>query len=385
MTDVTPAMRGRACGSEPGSHGARAPRPPRAHSSGRATRLVHDVATEEGIITWTLWPSIAGLALAGLVIVLAGTRLARTADELADRTGMGEAVAGALLLGAVTSLPGIVTTVTGSLAGDAAFAIANPVGGVAVQTVWLAIADLVYRRANLEHAAASLENVLQTLVLAALLSVPVIAYATPDLLWGWIHPATLLIPVFYGYGFVLLRRMHKAPMWKPTQTDDTREDEPEPPSSRSTAQLWGILASLAVVVGATGWVIAQAGLGVIEATGLPSGVVGFTLTTAITSLPELVTLLAAIRLGALTLGVGNVIGGNAFDTLLIVVADLTYLDGSIYAAAGPSSLVLLGGTVLITTILAGGLVVRDRKGIGFEGVALPAVYVGTVALAVVAS
>lgn len=333
---------------------------------------------------WPLWLTAIALGLAAGVLVLAGATLVRTADELADRTGMGEAVAGALLLGAVTSLPGIVATATGALSGDAAFALANPVGGVAIQTVWLAIADLLYRRANLEHAAASLQNLLQSLVLVALLAVPVVAYATPNLVWGWIHPLTLLIPALYGYGFVLLRQMHRAPMWRPTVTAETREDEPEPASGRSDRRLWGTLGALGIVVGVVGWVIGRAGLELVAATGLPSGIVGFTVTTAITSLPELVTLVAAIRIGALTLGVGGVIGGNVFDTLLIAVADVTYLEGSIYRAAGPSSLVLLGGTVLITAILTAGLVVRERKGIGFEGFAIPAAYVGTVVLAILA-
>jgi cation:H+ antiporter len=331
--------------------------------------------------TWGLLPSLVGLAVSVGVLVLAGTRLTRTADELADRTGLGEAIAGALFLGAVTSLPGIVTTATGALAGDAAFALANPIGGVAVQTVWLAIADLVYRRANLEHAAASLDNLLQSLVLVAMLSLPVIAYATPALAWGWVHPVTLFIPALYAYGLVLLRRMHAAPMWSASITKETKLDSAEDSSPRSTRELWTTLALLALVVGATGWVIGQSGLGLIEATGWSSSITGFTVTTAITSLPELVTLLAAVRLGALTLGVGSIIGGNVFDTLMIPIADIFYIDGTIYQAAGSASLVLLGGTILLTVVLAAGLLVREQRGIGFEGIALPAIYVGTVVLA----
>lgn len=349
---------------------------------------------------WTLASSVSGLLAAAGVLLVVGPRLAGTADALAERTGLGDAVAGALLLGGVTSLPGIVTTITGSLAGDAAFALANPIGGVAVQTVWLAIADLGYRRANLEHAAASLENIMQALILVALLAVPVVAYATPELRWGWIHPATALIPLLYGYGFTLLRRMRRRPMWKPTATEDTRtEDEtaagepgdrphaapaPAQTDERSTRQLWWAMAGLAAVVGVVGWLIGASGVALVRATGLPGEIVGFTFTTAVTSLPELVVLVAAVRMGALTLGVGNVIGGNVFDTLMIAVADASYVDGSIYAAAGPTSLVLLGGTVLMTTLLAGGLVMRDRKGIGFEGLSLPVVYGGTVALAALA-
>lgn len=333
---------------------------------------------------WPLWPSVIALVVALVVIMSAGRSLVSTANVLADRTGMGEAAAGALLLGAVTSLPGIGTTIVGSLGGDAQFALANPLGGIAIQTVWLAIADLLYRRSNIEHAAASLENILQSLVLIALLCFPVIAYATPNLLIGWVHPASLAIPLIYLYGLRLLRRLRQQPMWKATQTSDTRQDEPDDnDDGTSTARLWWRMAALAALVAGTGYLIGQGGLGVIAATGLPSGLVGFTLTTAITSLPELVTLLAAVRIGALNLGIGNIVGGNAFDALMIFLADATYLRGSIYADASSAALLLAGTTTLMTVALAAGLIMRDRRGIGFEGIAIPAAYVTAVILLLV--
>ena len=223
-------------------------------------------------------------------------------------------------------------------------------------------------------------------MLAAILAVPVAAYATPELAIGWIHPATLAIPVLYGYGLYLTNRMRAEPMWEPVETPETqRESEDDDDERVPTKVLWRRLVVLAGIVGVTGWVIGQSGLGLIAATGWPSSVTGFTVTTAITSLPELVTLIAAVRMGALTLGVGNIIGGNLFDSLMIPVADAAYTDGTIYEAAGPSSLVLLGGTALMTAVLAAGLLVRERKGIGFEGLAIPAVYGLTVAGAIAAS
>ena len=75
--------------------------------------------------TWGLWQSAVALTASIVVLWFAGTRLARTADELAGRTGIGRAIAGAVFLGAVTSLTGIITTITGALAGDAGFALAN--------------------------------------------------------------------------------------------------------------------------------------------------------------------------------------------------------------------------------------------------------------------
>jgi cation:H+ antiporter len=342
---------------------------------------------------WPLLPSALALVAMALAIVLAGVRLTRIADTLSERTGLGDAVGGALLLGALTSLPGNVTVLTGALEGDAGFALGNPLGGIALQTVWLAIADLVYRRANLEHAAASLENVLQSVILVAMLAIPVIGYATPDLRLGWIHPLSLLIPVLYAYGLRLLRKMRDEPMWQPTRTDQTADDDTggngdgkdddagtDSYGRTSTRGLWGRLAALGLIVGVAGWVVGQAGLGVVAATGLDSGLVGFTLTTAISSLPELVVLITAVRIGQLTLGVGNIVGGNVYDVLMITVADLGYLEGPLYRDAGPTSLVLLGGTLLMTAVLAGGLILRDRTWIGFEGVSIPLIYLGTVAL-----
>lgn len=105
--------------------------------------------------------SVILFVVAALAILLAGTRLTGVADALADRTGLGEAIVGAVLLGASTSLSGIVTSVTAAYAGNAELAVSNAVGGIAAQTVFLSVADVFYRRANLEHAAASAANLAQ--------------------------------------------------------------------------------------------------------------------------------------------------------------------------------------------------------------------------------
>lgn len=93
--------------------------------------------------------------VAGGVIFLSGLRMTGLADKLADRTGLGEAIIGAVLLGAATSLGGIVVSVTAALDGRASLAFSNSVGGIAAQTVFLAVADMCYRKTNLEHAAAA--------------------------------------------------------------------------------------------------------------------------------------------------------------------------------------------------------------------------------------
>jgi cation:H+ antiporter len=65
-----------------------------------------------------------------------------------------------------------VTSVATAAQGHPEFAVSNAVGGIAAQTAFLAIADILYRRANLEHAAASLTNLTQSGTLILLLSIP---------------------------------------------------------------------------------------------------------------------------------------------------------------------------------------------------------------------
>lgn len=327
---------------------------------------------------WPLLPSLVGLVVSAVVIVVTGTRITAVVDEIADRTGLGEAIAGAVLLGATTSLPGLVTVVVGGLAGDAQFALANPLGGILIQTVWLAIADLYYRRVNLEHAAASGENLMQALVLVLLLAVPLVGYATPEVTVMGIHPVTALIPVLYVGGLVLVRQQRNNPMWSPVMTDETVEDVPQEGSGASGRRLATSFVLLAVSMAVAGYVVGRSGLGVVEATGLSGGLVGSTVTTGISSMPELVTLIAAVRMKALALGVGDIIGGNVFDALQVAVADVAYRAGPVYVDAGPTGLLLLAAAIMMSAFMAAGLLLRGRRGVGFEGVAIPVIWVAAI-------
>jgi cation:H+ antiporter len=317
------------------------------------------------------------------VIALAGTRLAERADALADRTGMGEAVTGALMLGAATSLPGLVTSVTAAASGLPVMAVDNALGGIAAQTAFLGVADIFHRKANLEHTAASLANLMQAAVLIALLSMVPIAAHVPEATVAGIHLVSPLLIVSYIYGLRLSARARAHPMWVARQTDATQTDDcddEEPEAARlSTPRLWTTFVGLAVICGVAGWVVASAGIAAIERFGLSEGLVGGVFTAISSSLPELVTSIAAVRAGAYTLAVGGIIGGNAFDTLFVAVADVAYREGSIYTAVGSSSTVLIAVSILMTAVLSVGLIRRERHGvanIGFESMAILVLYAG---------
>ncbi|MEZ5582543.1 MAG: sodium:calcium antiporter, partial [Candidatus Competibacteraceae bacterium] len=190
--------------------------------------------------TWPLWPSILAFLICAIILITIGTRFARVVDRLADRTGIGEALAGTLLLGATTSLPGLITTIVAAHAGEANLAMSNAMGGIAAQTMFLALADLLYRRANLEHAAASLPNLLQTMVLIALIALVLIATFGPSMIFFQIHPVTVLLIICYLFGLRLTRKTRDNPMWQPQHTSETRTDVPDQQAqNESLLPLWG--------------------------------------------------------------------------------------------------------------------------------------------------
>lgn len=95
---------------------------------------------------------IAVFVAAALTILFTGPRLAATADAISQRTHIGQAMIGALLLGATTSLPGIITSVATAGFGYPELSISNAIGGITVQTAFLAFADIAYRGGSLYHA-----------------------------------------------------------------------------------------------------------------------------------------------------------------------------------------------------------------------------------------
>jgi len=330
---------------------------------------------------WSLPGLIVGLLLAALLIGLAGTRLSLLADVIGERWRLGKTMAGALLLGAATSLSGIMTSVVAAWDGRAELAASNAVGGIAAQTAFLALADILYRRANLEHDAAKIGNILQGGVLLVVLSIALLSMLGPAWTIGHVHPGTIVLVVAYLAGLGASRRAAEWPMWWPRGGEIPGVDRaPSGRLAQRRLSRWlPDFLVMAAVVAICGWFMAVGGGSLADRSGIAEGVVGALGTAVATSLPELVTTVAAVRRGALSLALGGIIGGNAFDVLFLAGADVAYLDGSLYHAIGPQSPFLLALTILMVGVLLLGLISRQRRGpanIGFESMLILVLYLG---------
>lgn len=330
--------------------------------------------------------AIAVFAAATLVIIFAGGRMSRLADRLADRTGLGEAFVGSLVLAGATSLPDLAATLGAALRERPSLAMSNVMGSMAANLAFLGVADLIYRKANLEHATASLGILVQAVLLISLLTIAIAGMLVPAPTILGMHPVTPLIVVTYLFGLRLLRRARERPMWLPRRTAYTVQDVPTATGQGgSLVTLWSAFAVATIITAASGWVMLEAALVLVDRGGLSESVAGGLVTALGTSAPELVTTIAAVRQGALTLAVGNIVGTNCFNTLIIAAADVAYRGGSIFRDVSSAEIVWGLAAILMTAVLLLGLLLRQTFGfarVGTETLLMIAVYAITVVIAI---
>ena len=125
--------------------------------------------------------------------------------------------------------------------------------------------------------------------------------------------------------------------------------------------------------------LTRSGKAIGEITGLGSGFVGTTLLATVTSLPETVAVVAAARMGAYDMAVGNLFGSNVFNMFALGVADVFYTPGRFLGAIDPT-FALVGMLGLLLTLLALiGNIARVERRLGFveaDALLILVVYLG---------
>jgi cation:H+ antiporter len=287
----------------------------------------------------------------GAVVVLAGTRLARHADSIAEATRLGRLWIGSVLLAAATSLPELTTDVSAVRLGAADLAVGDLFGSSMANMLILALVDLlpprrrVLRRATLDHAL-SASLAISVNALAAVLVV-----LRPERTLLSVGPGSLLLPLVYlaGTRAVYRQALREGPAAE-------AEGPARPVLSRAVRGF--SLAALAVFVAAPAF--AWSAKGIAEVTGLGNTFVGTWLVGVSTSLPELVASVAAVRLGAFDLAVGNLFGSNAFNMAIFFALDAAQ-PGSLFAAIDPSHALSALFAVILMSMGVAAIVYRAER------------------------
>jgi cation:H+ antiporter len=318
-------------------------------------------------------------AVCAALIAVAGTVLCASAERIAIATGLTGGWVGLALLATVTSLPELASGVTAVAVVDAPnLAVGNALGACVFNLVFLVAVDVLQRRQPIyRHAGAAH-------LLSAAFGVVMLGFVAMSLLLAAKAPALLHLglysPALLALYLLALRSVfeHERSLGKPGAGDAP----PRPvPDLRREQRRFAVAA--AVVLAAGSWLPVIADELALRA-GWSRSFVGTLFMAFVTTLPEIAVTLAALRLGALDMAIGNLLGSNLFNVAILAVDDLFYLRGPLLAdAAAVHAGTAVAGAVMTGLVMIG-LVMRPRgralRLLSWVSVGLLAVYLLNAAL-----
>ncbi|MCI8758010.1 MAG: calcium/sodium antiporter [Oscillospiraceae bacterium] len=298
-----------------------------------------------------------------LCLIKGGDWFVDGATGLARRFHLPELLIGATVVSIGTTLPEVMVSTTSALTGHGEIAYGNAIGSVICNAALIAAVTIAVRPGPVDRAA------LRTPVLfffAAAALYALVAYTTGQ----FTRPVGLtLLAMFAVYMAVTVLQMRRGAV--PAAGE-------EEAAAGSVGRDLGLLAVGAALIALGADLLVDNGTLIAQALGVPESVIALTFVALGTSLPELVTAITSLVKGHGALSLGNVIGANLFNLVLVSGVSVTLAPFSIPQAAviagHNASLVLdLPVMLLVMLLLTGPALVRGKLS-RVQGLALLAVY-----------
>ncbi len=305
-----------------------------------------------------LWLQFGAVAVA---ILIAAQFMARSADVVAEKTGLGRSFVGVVMLATATSLPELGTGISSiAFVGSPDLAVGDAFGSNLFNLMIIGLADLYWRNGPL------LTTVRLTSVTVGVFGVGLILLAVGAI---YFHNATTLMSSWYVsplsvalmVGFLIAMLLVYRQDGRGQQSAQGGEVASEGYADQSLKKSMGVyLVSAGVVVGAA-VLLANTGFEIAEAMDWEASFVGTQFLALSTSLPEIATVFAALRLNAPDLAITNVLGSNVFNMgFILLMDDLAFSDGVIWSAVSQVHIVAGLVAVLMTGVVIAGATLRPR-------------------------
>jgi cation:H+ antiporter len=320
------------------------------------------------------WLQLAGCAA---LILAAGTRLSRYGDAIARHTGLGGGWIGLVLMASVTSLPELVTGVSSvTVANVPDIAVGNVLGACVLNLAMMVVLDAMHRQASI-YSVASQGHVLGAAFGILMFGAVAIGLLTGSGQWRIGH-VSLVSVALIGLYLVAVRTIYQYERRAARVAAEGAGAAVGPlPSITLRRAVGGYVLAALVVVGAALWLPFAAGA-VADTMGWSDGFVGTLLVALATTLPELTVTVAAVRLGALDMAIGNLVGSNLFNLAILAIDDAFYVAGPLFAAVSPAHLLSAASASAMAAALIIALVARPQarllNAIGWTSVAIALVY-----------
>lgn len=303
-----------------------------------------------------IWLSLA-VCLA--VIGVAGVRLSRYGDIIAEKSGMSRGWVGLILLATVTSLPELVTglsAVTVALAPD--IAVGDILGSCVFNLLIIVVLDFLYRKESI-YTRARQGNVLSAgygIALIGFVGLNLLLYR--DGTFPSIGHVGLYAPLILLLYLLAMRSLYR---YEQEQVSEYVEDRAElyPDTSLKQAVRGYAMAAMAVVAAGIWLPFIAKDLAVVMA--WEQSFVGTLFVAAITSAPELVVTVAALRMGAVDLAIGNLFGSNLFNIAILAIDDFAYLPGPLLADVSLTHATSAFSAMMMSGLAVVGLVLRPQS------------------------
>jgi cation:H+ antiporter len=336
---------------------------------------------------YPIWGNAILFLAAGLVIWFAGGRLTLHLDAVAAKTRLDRAFVGMLLLGGITSLPEVANTITAASIGNPALAVNNLLGSAAINVLLLAVVDAFIGHSAVTAIVAKPSTMMMAATCMIVLVLIAALITVGDIALAGIGVGSVAIAGASILSFWMSATHDRRSPWSVDDDDDGVSDieEKDPQPDASLAKLWCRVAIHGALIFAAGYTLSQVGDGLAKQLGFTSAIVGFGLIGPATSLPELVTIIAALRIGRPEMAFGQVLGTNFVNLSLIPLGDAVYRGAPIITKLGKFEVISsLLGAMLIGIFMVGLLEHRDRTifRMGIDSALVIVVFtVGTVVLA----
>jgi cation:H+ antiporter len=306
------------------------------------------------------WLPLVSFAILGIAVFLAASRLARAADMIAETTGLGRAWIGLILLAAATSLPEMLTDINAALLDAPDIGVGDLMGSTLANMLILAALDLVYARRYILQSVAVDHAVvgLLAIVLTTIAGVAIVAGGFGRI--GFVGIETLVIAAVYlaGMRMVFLMTQEAASAIVAMASPELK------PPRRELRGAVGVFALAGIGLALVAPFLVISAEAVSVESGLSQTFVGTLLVGFTTSFPEIAASVAAVRMGAVDLAVGNIFGSNAFNMLVLPMMDLAYFEGPVLAnvSSGHQLSALLAVLCIALGVMA--ILARLRKRAG---------------------
>ncbi len=315
-------------------------------------------------------------AICVAVIAIAGSKLSRYGNLIAEKTGMGGTFVGLVLLATVTSLPELITGISAvTLTSVPDIAIGAILGSCVFNLAVLVVLDFLYRGESV-YSKAHRGHVLSAgfgIVLIGLAGFSVLG-STAGMLPSLAHVG-LYTPVIVVTYLLAMRMVFHYERDHRAEFVEEATEQTDGISLRQASVRYAIAAVVVIAVGA--W-LPIVGDQMAVAMGWQQSFVGTLLIAFATSAPELVVTVAALRLAALNMAIGNLLGSNLFNILVVPVVDVLYLKGPILSHVSSVHAVSAMSAMIMSGVFIIGLFYRARtrlyRTVGWASLILLSIY-----------